>query len=348
MTARVVVVDDSLTMRKWLSAVLNSDSRLQVIGEAADAHEARAVIKAKSPDVITLDIEMPRMSGLDFLERLMRLRPMPVVMISSQTSEGSAAAIQALSIGAMDCIWKPNNPRDMDMHQVCESVYIASNAAVQQTARHVTPIGFSPDLHGRQHLGDDDQVILIGASTGGVGALEVFLSGLPQFAPPVVIAQHMPQHFLESFIRRLGRMLPHDVGLAEDGMVLQRGQVRFAPSQGLQTAVKFGAAGWRVRLEKAERDLVFEPSVEHLFASAEQHAERVVALIMTGLGNDGAGAMRRLRDRGATTLGQSESSCVVYGMPRAAFEAGAVMQETDIEHMADRMISMVQHKRKVM
>ncbi len=335
--ARVVVIDDSLTMRKWLITILSADRRLKVVGEASDALEAREVIKQTSPDVITLDIEMPRMNGLEFLKRIMRLRPMPVVMISSQTRTGSASAVRALSWGAVSCIWKPDNPRELNTSAVCDAVYVAANAAVQdQNARRTR----DTSTRDAAKFGRDNQVILVGASTGGVAAIETFLSKLPVSAPPVVIAQHMPEQFLNSFSSRLDGLLPHDVAMVRDGEILNRGQIRLAQSCNLQTGAKLTSMGWQTVMEPPFGYEQFNPSVEHLFKSAVRYASDVVAIILTGLGNDGAQSMRDLREEGALTLGQSKDSCVVYGMPRAAMENGAVQEQVHIEKMAERLMAL--------
>ena len=335
--ARVVVIDDSLTMRKWLITILNSDRRLHVVGEAGDALEAREVIKRTSPDVITLDVEMPRMNGLEFLTRIMRLRPMPVVMISSETRKGSAAAVNALSLGAVSYLWKPDNPRDLDTAAVCETVFVAANATVQGQAN--TRASQKPK-DSPKRVGRDNQVILVGASTGGVSAIETFLSKLPTTAPPVVIAQHMPAQFLHSFSSRLDALMPHDIAMAQDGEILERGQVRIAQSCDLQTAAKQTSMGWQIIMEPPDGYEKYRPSVEHLFRSTVRYASNVIAVIMTGLGNDGAQSMRHLRENGALTLGQSESSCVVYGMPRAAMEIGAVQEQVHIDKIANRLVAL--------
>ena len=341
--ARVVVIDDSLTMRKWLITILNSDRRLHVVGEASDALEAREVIKKTSPDVITLDIEMPRMNGLEFLNRVMRLRPMPVVMISSKTRKGSASAVQALSLGAISCLWKPDNPRNLDTAFVCETVFVAANAKVQGHGKDAA-VTKKPNRH--KIVGRDNQIILVGASTGGVSAIETFLSGLPTTAPPVVIAQHMPTQFLHSFSSRLDGLMPHDVAMAQDGEILKRGQVRLAQSCDKQTGAKQTSMGWQTIMVPPQGYEKYNPSVEHLFRSALRHAPNVVAIIMTGLGNDGAQTMRRLRENGALTLGQSENSCVVYGMPRAAMEIGAVQEQVHIEKIASRLVALSESRQE--
>ena len=326
-------------MRKWLEAVLNSDPRLSVVGEASDPHEAREVIKQTNPDVITLDVEMPRMNGLEFLEKVMRLRPMPVVMISSRTRAGSAAAVQALSLGAVSCVWKPEDPANIDAADICDQVFVAANAEVRGTSHDLS--GHLQSAHETAGLNKTGRAILVGASTGGVAAIETLLSGMPVTAPPIIIAQHMPSQFLNSFSSRLDGMLPHQVRMAADGEALRRGQVRLAPSCELQTGVIKSASGWKTVLEEPGGYEQYNPSVEHLFRSAVQYAKDVMAVMLTGLGNDGSQSMKTLRDGGAMTFGQNEDSCVVYGMPKAAYEIGALQEQVSIDQMAKRLVERI-------
>ena len=334
--ARVVIVDDSSTMRMLLKSIMITDGRLDVVGEAADAEEARHIIKQTNPDVVTLDIEMPRMNGLEFLRRIMQLRPMPVVMVSSLTSRGSDEALAAFALGAVDCIWKPSTIDSLDPRVICECVYQASRARPQgwsgERARTESDQG---------DIAETDQIFLIGASTGGVAALETVLLQMPGNAPPIVIAQHMPNHFLKSFASRLDGMLSHKVAVARDGETIEQGHIRLAPSGGIQTSVRYRSGGWQIGLEEAEGYESFSPSVDHLFFSAVPNADQVVAAILTGIGDDGAGGMRSLRDKGARTIGQDEPSCVVYGMPKAAKAAGAVEWEVDIGNVSRHMMRQV-------
>lgn len=318
--------------------MLRQDPRLEVVGEAADADEARAVIKATNPDVITLDIEMPKMNGLEFLRRLMRLRPMPVVMLSSLTSRQSAEAVHAFALGAVDCIWKPSNLDDMNAQRICAVVYEAARARVGEWSvapePKAQPAAPAPMI-------DTDQILLLGASTGGVSALETVLAGLPPVPPPIVIAQHMPDHFLQSFSMRLNGMLPQDIAMAQDGEIVTHGMIRLAPSGGIQTAVDFRAGHWRLRHEDPEGYEEFSPSVDHLFFSAVASAPRVIATIMTGIGHDGAKGLRALRDGGARTFGQDAATCVVYGMPKAAMAEGGVEQQASLESLSGRIMGAV-------
>ena len=333
---RVVIVDDSATMRAVLHQLLAQDDRLEVVGEAADADEARLVIKATNPDVITLDIEMPKMNGLEFLKRLMRLRPMPVVMLSSLTSRGSTEAVQAFSFGAVDCIWKPSSVGELDPKKICSCIFHAAHAhvgewsAASKRQNEATPnISFNTET---------DQIILIGASTGGVAALEAVLQELPSLPPPIVIAQHMPEHFLNSFASRLDSILPQDVKMAQHGETLVHGSIRLAPSGGIQTGVSYTNGRWVTQHEEAQGYETFSPSVDHLFFSGVEEAELVVACILTGLGQDGAQAMRALKDRGAKTFGQNEPTCVVYGMPKAAKAVGGVEVEASLSDLPGLML----------
>lgn len=334
---KVVVVDDSHSMRTWLCHVLDNDTRLHVAGEAANAHEARAVIRAVDPDVITLDINMPGMSGLDFLERLMRLRPKPVVMVSSATKYGSAAAIKALSLGAVDCIPKPNAP---DLRQakrdLVRRVFAAacSQPRLAQRTRRALP-GDLP-MAGRM------PIILIGASTGGVTALDVVLRGLNPKGPPVVIVQHMPSDFLISFSEMLNRNLDQEVGLLRDGMELKPGQVMLGPVHGHNhTHVTAVGGRWHGFIRPIDTQCLHHPSIDVLFASAQAHARDTIAVILTGLGRDGAVGIKSLRDSGARTIGQNEASSVVYGMPRAAVELDGIERQCPLDAIGPAVNDMV-------
>lgn len=333
---RVVIVDDSATMRAILNRMLRDDGRFDIVGEAADADQARSIIKTTNPDVITLDIEMPKMNGLEFLRRLMRLRPLPVVMLSTLTSRRSAEAVQAFSLGAVDCIWKPSKLEELNSRRLCDCVFNAATAKVGDWAFSPEPKGNSSEEAVAKV--DSDQILLLGASTGGVAALETLLSGLPKEPPPVVIAQHMPDHFLRSFATRLDGLLPQDVAMAVDDEWLSHGMIRLAPSGGIQTGVEFDGKGWRTRHREPEGYESFSPSVDHLFYSAVDAGKKVVAGILTGIGDDGAQALRNLRDAGARTFGQDEASCVVYGMPKAAVAAGGVETQAKLNDLSRLMM----------
>ena len=334
---RIVVIDDSVTIRKWLRMVLESDPRLHVVGEAASAQAARAVIRETNPDAVTLDIEMPGMDGLAFLERLMSLRPLPVVMISGATQANSQATVTALSLGAVDCLLKPTTlPDQKTCRDITRRVFSAACSNVQIAQRPAGAVrAAAPKLNGPL------PIVLVGASTGGVAALEVFLSSLPVDGPPVVAVQHMPGPFLVSFSQMLSRRLPQDVALARDGERVGRGQVRLAPAQGQHTTVHHDGAGWRCVLQETAGQPLHCPSVDVLFSSAVSAAQQVIAVILTGLGRDGASGMAALHAAGAITLGQDKASCVVYGMPRAAWKAGAVNRQVPLARLGSAVTEAV-------
>lgn len=336
---RVLIVDDSRVMRAWLKTVLSSDPRLAVVGEASDAVQARDFIRAHPADVLTLDIEMPGMSGLEFLTRLMRARPMPVVMLSSLTTEGSDAAIQALSRGAIDCMLKPTSGADAAMtRDICERVF---QAACTPSSSFTRPPARSADSLPRNPVQKTTvsapcrrgSVILLGASTGGVAALEAVLPVLTPSGPPVFIVQHMPGNFLKSFVERLNRHLPQHVMLAKEGVVYGRGDVVVAPGEGAHTELRRTSQGWQCRFAANDPPALHCPSVDHLFKSAVDQAKNVTAAILTGLGKDGANGLLQLSSAGAKTFGQNEATSVVYGMPRAAYEIGAVQHQLPIDRM---------------
>ncbi|MBB4173839.1 two-component system chemotaxis response regulator CheB [Sulfitobacter noctilucicola] len=323
-TKKVVIVDDSKTIRSWLRVVFAQDARLEVVGEADSAEKARQVIKHTRPDVITLDIEMPGMSGLDFLDRLMQLRPMPVVMISGSTQSNSDATITALTLGAVDCILKPSTPTNRDVWKdISRRVFSAACSTVQVTRRSMKEVARS-----RGQVGNDElPLILIGASTGGVAALEEVLSNLHTDGPPVVVVQHMPGAFLVSFSHLLNRNLSQDVAIVRAGEPLGAGQIRLAPSQGMHTEIVRERGQWSCALVSEPQNTLHCPSVDVLFRSALPFSKDVIGVILTGLGRDGADALLGLRKAGARTMGQDEHTSVIYGMPRVAWEIGAVQKQ---------------------
>lgn len=330
---KVLIVDDSRTIRALLREILEPDPRLKVVGEAGDPYEAREMIKALNPDVLTLDVEMPKMNGLDFLVQLMRLRPMPVVMISSHTTTNSQAAIQALSIGAVDCVDARRLHGDAQSRaRISNMVYTAAQAQLTtwiEASPYASPTGQPFRWNGR--------LTLIGSSTGGVDALERILRGYPADGPPTLIAQHMPAGFLASFSERLnGNVAPH-VALAEDGEVVQQGQVRLAPGGGWHLTLDRRRPRC-LRLVASNDDDLYVPSVDRLFSSAMPHAAECLAVILTGMGSDGSGPLLRLREAGSTTLAQHGDTCVVDGMPRAAREVGAVMENITLGKMAEAIM----------
>jgi two-component system chemotaxis response regulator CheB len=344
---RVLIIDDSLTMRKLIAASLRRDPAIEVVGEAADAIEGRQAIKALNPDVITLDVEMPKMNGLDFLEKIMRLRPMPVIMLSNMTTQGASASIEALAQGAFDCIAKPQTADDRTFNALIESVKSAAGARMQSGSNMR---GRGADLDRTsvpepQSYHSDGRIVAIGASTGGVEALITILSSFPADCPPTVITQHMPPVFTSSFAKRLDRLCAPRVSEATDETQLSPGHVLIAPGgpTHMEVVLRGGIRWCKLR----QGDLVngHRPSVDVLFASlATAVASNAVGVILTGMGRDGAQGLLSLRNAGAHTLGQDEGSSVVYGMPKAAWEVGAVQKQVPLNRIALEILSATNSK----
>lgn len=316
---RVLVVDDSATMRSLISVALRRDPQIEVVGQAGDPIEARAAIKALDPDVVTLDIEMPNMNGLEFLEKIMRLRPTPVIMVSTLTMAGADATLQALELGAVDCVAKPTGVASGPeaFSDLIEKVKIAARSSVR-------PRTEAPTADRRVGYRAGGDIVAIGSSTGGVEALLTILSGFPDTCPPTVITQHMPATFTKSFAARLDRASGAAVSEAYDGAPLETGRIYLAPGGETHLEV-VRAGGLRCRLRAGDHISGHRPSVDALFNSVAIAAKgAAVGVILTGMGRDGAQGLKAMRQAGARTLGQNESTCVVYGMPRAAFELGAV------------------------
>jgi two-component system chemotaxis response regulator CheB len=327
---RVLIVDDSSTMRKLIAAALSDDVEFQVVGEAADPLEAREAIKMLNPDVITLDVEMPNMNGLDFLERLMRLRPMPVVMVSTLTSRGAEATLHALELGAVDCVCKPTAENPRSFNTLPEKVRAAAQARVRSrgSAERVAEGPFTGDF------APGNRIVAIGSSTGGVEALLTIVGKLPANCAPTVITQHMPATFTGSFAERLNRTSAAEVSEARDGDPLTPGRVYLAPGGDAHLEVE-GSASFRCRVIPGPLTSGHRPSVDVLFDSLARTAKaRALGVILTGMGRDGARGLLAIREAGGRTLGQDEATSVVYGMPKAAFETGAVERQLPLEKIA--------------
>ncbi|WP_064693806.1 protein-glutamate O-methylesterase CheB [Rhizobium aegyptiacum] len=334
--ARVLVVDDSPTMRGLITAVLSSDPEVNVIGQAGDALEAREAIKRLNPDVVTLDIEMPNMNGLDFLEKIMTLRPMPVIMVSTMTHRGAEATLAALEIGAFDCVGKPGPGEPKPFGDLAEKVKAAARTQRQfsQPAAAVAPPPSVADFRvGRK-------IVAIGSSTGGVEALIAVLQKFPANCPPTVITQHMPPTFTKSFAERLNRLCAPVVQEATDGARLEIGKIYLAPGGERHLQVSGGSAPCCRLVDRAPVN-GHRPSVDVLFDSVAELAGRnAVGVILTGMGRDGAAGLLKMRHAGARTLGQNEKSCVVYGMPRVAHELGAVEQQLPLTAIGEEILKL--------
>ncbi len=324
---RVLVVDDSRTMRRVIRAALERDPRIEVVGEAGDPYEAREAIKALSPDVLTLDVEMPGMDGISFLKKLMRLRPTPVVMVSTLTAQGADTAIQALMEGAVDCVSKPK-PGDAAPFETLPRI-------VRHAARARLRIpGAAAGLAARDPARDfsaNGRIVLIGASTGGVDALCALFRRYPARCPATLIVQHMPPAFTGKLAARLDQICPARVVEAQDGAPLVDGVVYLAPGGARHLVID--PIRSVCRLVEGPPLHGHAPSVDRLFASAQPLAARVTAALLTGMGRDGAAGLRALRDAGARTIAQDRSTSVVYGMPRVAVELGAVERELPIDRI---------------
>ncbi len=334
MPIRVVVVDDSALMRTLITSLLSAQDDMIVVGQAEDPFEARALIKATNPDVLTLDIEMPRMDGLTFLRNLMRLRPMPVVMVSTLTERGAEATLQALSLGAADFVTKPTNPEadwDHVAEELVQKVRSAATARLQTNAEE-RPASLKAAYHG-QGLG----LIALGASTGGTEALAAVLQSFPEQAPPVVLAQHIPPVFSSSYAHRLDRTCVIAVHEAEQDMPLQRGHAYLAPGD-FHLQVVGQPNAWRCRIVQTERVNRHRPSVDVLFRSLLPWANRVRAGLLTGMGQDGAAGLLALREAGAWTLVQDQATSVVWGMPGSAVALGAACVQRPIGRIASALL----------
>ncbi|PZM12021.1 protein-glutamate O-methylesterase CheB [Rhizobium tubonense] len=335
--ARVLVVDDSPTMRSLITAILSADPDVNVVGQAGDAMQARAAIKELNPDVVTLDIEMPNMNGLEFLEKIMTLRPMPVIMVSTLTHRGAEATLAALEIGAFDCVGKPTPGEPRPFGDLVEKVKAAARSQRQYQRKPSAPAA-SPPSTSEFRVGR--KIVAIGSSTGGVEALITVLQKFPANCPPTVITQHMPPSFTKSFAERLNRLCAPVVEEATDGARLEIGKIYLAPGgeRHLQVA---NAAAPHCRL--LDRDPVngHRPSVDVLFDSVAELAGRnAVGAILTGMGRDGAAGLLKMRHAGARTIGQNEKTCVVYGMPRVAYELGAVEQQLPLTAIGEEILKM--------
>ena len=342
-TVRVIIVDDVQSIRMMIRIMLQSDPRIEVVGEAGDPFEARELIRELNPDVITLDVVMPRMDGLDFLERLMRLRPMPVVMVSTRTTEKSQEAIKALSLGAVDCVDLGLLRTSKDTQGLAKIVRMAasSNLGGLASARAAHS---SDQAAGSRHAWNGKMVV-IGSSTGGVDALLQVLSSIPADGPPILIAQHMPASFLESFAGRLERNSSARVALSEDGVRMEQGHVYLAAG-GSVHAVLSKRDPFRLEHVVHDGTEAYVPSVNLLFASAVPHADRVVGVMLTGMGSDGAVPMLEMRQAGAHTIVQDSASAIIDGMPRSAREIGAAVEVAALSDIADRILKSTSNRQE--
>ncbi|HXP08967.1 MAG TPA: chemotaxis response regulator protein-glutamate methylesterase [Acidobacteriaceae bacterium] len=327
MPYKVLVVDDSSLMRQLLTEILSLDPELEVIGTASDPFVAREKIKALNPDVLTLDIEMPRMDGLTFLEKLMRGHPMPVVMISSLTERGAETTLRALSLGAVDYVSKPRLDVSNGTIEQTSEIIAKVKAAARVKVRGVTTAVTGPvELASGCHFSATHKVVAVGSSTGGTEALKDLLSPLPADFPGLVMVQHMPEAFTRPFSERLNSLCRIRVQEAKDGDRILPGHALLAPGGHQMEVIRRGME-YAVRVYRGERVNRHLPSVDVLFSSCAKHlGKNAVGVLLTGMGADGAKGMLEMKEARAFTIAQDEATCVVFGMPREAIMLGAVDQ----------------------
>ena len=339
---RVLVVDDSALVRSLLTAIINRQPDMQCIGAAPDPLVAREMIRELNPDVLTLDVEMPRMDGIEFLSRLMHLRPMPVVMVSTLTEQGAEVTLRALELGAIDFVAKPKigvaDGLRLLAEDITEKVRIAAKARVRKpAASDANPArpAAAPAAVGRLST---EKIVFIGASTGGTEATKEVLVGLPHDAPAVMITQHMPAGFTLSYSKRLNGLCRIAVKEASNGERVLPGHAYIAPG-GFHLSVARSGANYVARVIDAEPVNRHRPSVEVLFESAARVVGRnALGVMLTGMGGDGAQGMKQMRDAGGWNLVQDEASCVVFGMPREAIAAGAANEVLPLSEIAPKLL----------
>nr|WP_297357766.1 chemotaxis response regulator protein-glutamate methylesterase [uncultured Caldimonas sp.] len=343
---RVVVVDDSALVRSLLTEIINRQADMQCVGAASDPYVAREMIRNLDPDVITLDVEMPRMDGIDFLSKLMRLRPMPVVMVSTLTERGADVTLRALELGAIDFVAKPkigiSNGLQQLAQEITEKIRIAAKAQVRKLA---TPppaapgdAVAAPPVPANIGRLSTEKIVFIGASTGGTEATREVLTNLPPDSPAVVITQHMPPGFTRSYATRLNGLCRIAVKEAEDGERVLPGHAYIAPG-GRHLSIERSGANYVARVQDTEPVNRHRPSVEVLFKSAARVVgPNAIGIMLTGMGADGAKAMKEMRDAGSYNYVQDEASCVVFGMPREAIQAGAAHEVLPLTQIAPQLI----------
>ncbi len=336
MKIKVLVIDDSALIRSLLTEIINSQRDMEVVGAAPDPLIARDMIKQLNPDVLTLDVEMPKMDGLDFLSRLMRLRPMPVLMVSTLTEKGSEITMRALELGAVDFVTKPKVSISSGMHEytdvIADKIRIASKARVKQLVKTADNNGHVPSAL-KNPLISSEKLLIIGASTGGTEAIKAFLTQMPSDSPGILITQHMPAGFTKSFAERLDAICSITVKEARGGERILPGHAYIAPGD-QHLLLQRSGANYMTKLSDAEPVSRHKPSVDVLFESAAKAAgKNAIGIIMTGMGKDGAAGMMKMRQAGAYNFAQNEASCVVYGMPKEAVAHGGVNEEIHLNDL---------------
>jgi two-component system chemotaxis response regulator CheB len=349
---KVLIVDDSAVVRQAITEILSSDPAIEVIGSARDPYQAAERMKEIVPDVITLDVEMPRMDGITFLQKLMSQHPLPVVMCSSLTENGSETTFKALEYGAIDIIQKPKLGVKQFLEEskiiICDSVKAAAGVHTRRAAPKplevqpkLTADAVIPKQISKAMVATTEKVVVVGASTGGTEALKVFLEALPEDAPGMVIVQHMPEHFTRAFANRLDGICRVSVKEAENDDSVIRGRVLIAPGN-RHTLLKRSGARYYVEVKDGPLVCRHRPSVDVLFRSASRYAgKNAVGVIMTGMGDDGAKGILEMKEAGAYTIAQDEASCVVFGMPKEAIKLNAVDRVVPLEGIAQVVLGSV-------
>lgn len=348
---KVLIIDDSALVRQTLCDILSSDPEIEVVGSAADPILAAERMKTVIPDVITLDVEMPRMDGLTFLQKLMSQHPIPVVMCSSLAESGSETALKALEYGAVDIITKPKMGTKQFIEEskmrICDAVKGAAAARLGPTRAMRTTKEFSPKYsadvimekpNAKAMILTTEKVVVVGASTGGTEALRVFLEMLPEDTPGIVIVQHMPENFTAAFAKRLDSICRVTVKEAQDNDTVVRGRALIAPGNH-HVLLKRSGARYYVEIKDGPLVSRHRPSVDVLFRSAARYAgKNAVGVIMTGMGDDGAHGMKEMHDAGAITIAQDEATCIVYGMPHEAVKLGGVNKIMPLQNIAGEVL----------
>jgi two-component system chemotaxis response regulator CheB len=352
---KVLIVDDSAMIRKLLGEIVNAQPDMTCIGAAPDPIVAREMIRNLNPDVLTLDVEMPKMDGLSFLEKLMRLRPMPVLMVSTLTQQGSEMTLRALELGAVDFVAKPKLDIARGLEAYAEDITAKIRIAARARPRRSLPVAaISPSLkadavlpHTIARVSSTEKLIAIGASTGGTEALKEVLSALPPDSPGVMIAQHMPEGFTRSFASRLDSICRIKVKEADDGERVLPGHAYIAPGHS-HLLLKRSGANYVCELNQGPLVNRHRPSVDVLFRSVANSAgKNAVGVILTGMGKDGAQGLLEVRQAGAFTIAQDEATCVVFGMPREAIQIGAALEVAPLGDIVRQVLQALGSKREI-
>jgi len=342
MKIKVLIVDDSALIRGVMKEIINSQPDMEVVGAAPDPIVARDLIKQTNPDVLTLDVEMPKMDGLEFLEKLMRLRPMPVIMVSSLTERGSEITMRALELGAVDFVTKPKMSIQSGMLEytdlIADKIRIAARANIKPRVKVQGHAEGTALAAVRNTFVSSEKLIIIGASTGGTEAIKDFLIQLPPDCPGILMTQHMPEGFTRSFANRLDKLCRISVKEAEGGERVLPGHAYLAPGHSHLSLVRSGA-NYMTRLDQGPPVNRHRPSVDVLFHSAAVNAgKNAVGVILTGMGRDGAAGMLEMKKAGAYNLAQDEASCVVFGMPKEAIAIGATHEVGPLHELPRRVL----------